>query len=63
MNSVQRSASPKRSWARVRIRVISRSVMTGPGLMPTTRSPSRGAVPPMARVNAINDALPDDPAM
>ena len=36
--------------------------MTGPGLMPTTRSPSRGAVPPIARVNAISEAFPDEPA-
>jgi hypothetical protein len=37
--------------------------MTGPGLIPMTRNPSRGAVPPIARVNAINEALPDEPAM
>src|SRR5207248_5758566 len=57
------SGSPSCVWARCRVKVISRSVMTGPGLMPRTRSPSRGAVPPIARVKAISDALPEDPAM
>jgi hypothetical protein len=31
--------------------------------MPTTRNPSRGAVPPIARVNAISAAFPVEPVM
>ena len=54
---------PTRCAARSRCSMTWRSVSTGPGLIPTTRSPSAGAPLPSARVNAISEALPAAPAI
>ena len=62
-SSRQRSASPNCFCARSRFSISSRAVAVAPGLMPTTRMPSAVEDFPSARVKAIKEALPAEPAM
>jgi len=62
-NSCHRLSSPYQSSARRLLILTMRSVSTGPGLTPTTRTPKSRLWPPSARVNAISAAFAVLPAM
>ena len=62
-NSRHLSGEPCASVARALSKVSSRSVRTGPGLIPVTRTPSAGRRPPPGPVEALRAPFPDEPPL